>query len=354
MRRALLFLSRFVLSLWAILVVAFLILLLSNAPNVPISAPFAGVSINPGDGSSIYLPNRIFSCAETEQNFQCQATLQGQQLDLVLDKGSEHARDLRNCQAQYDSRSVGCQETGMTYAPILANNYEVTHLRLSPQALQAIQQKYKGINTLKQLGEIRLFRISSGLSLAAGISAVFFTWLHPGAFSKGFVSFAAGFGIYHLVWPFLGRVPYNAVTPYGLTPNTWDWVVDGGAIAAGVSITLATAILLWRNLHGVAKGLISLITSVAVLSLAWLSLQLIFTFSRNPIQTVVSQYLGSAGWDFVTLGISIVLAIMAAIWLISHTRQSIKRFLSLGSGLGASMIAMYSFIYLLLGLGYAD
>lgn len=354
MRRTVLFLSRFVLSLWGVLITGLLILLLSNAPNVPVSAPFAGISINAEDGASVYLPNRIFACAEIGQDFQCQTNLQGQSLDLILRKGSRYPYDLRNCRAQYNGRPVGCQEIGMTYAPSRSDLYEITDLQLNPQDLQAVQQQYRGLNTLKQLGERRLFQISAGLSLAAGISAVFFTWLHPGLLSRAFVSFASGFGIYHLVWQFLGRVQYDVVTPYGLTPDAWGWVVNGGAIAAGIGTAIATAMLLWHNLRGITKVLFSLISSVGILSLCWFSFDILIGFGLSPVKIFLSQYIGASGWLFITLGISIVCAIAAAVWLRLHTGQSIQRFLSLGSGWGTIAIAMYSFVYLLLGLGYAD
>ena len=354
MHRALIFLSRFILGVWVVIAIGFLSLLLLNAPNVPINTPFASASINAGDSSAIYLPNRIFTCSETAQQFQCQTELQSQTLGLVFEKRGDDPYNLGSCRAQYDGRSVGCQKIGQTYAPVLSNQYEVTNLELSSQELQAIQHRYQGINTLMKLGEVRLFRISAGLSLAAGISAFFFTWLQPSVFSKAFVSIASGFGSYHLVWQLLGSVSFDVVTPYGLTPDTWGWVVDGGAIAAGVGTAIATAVLLWQNLNGVTKVLISLISSVGILCLFLLSFYIIFGFGLGSITTFLSQYIGTSGWLFITLGISIILAGAAAIWLWSHTSQSIKRFLSLGNGFGASAITMYFFVYLLLGLGYAD
>ncbi|MGB3756669.1 MAG: hypothetical protein WBA07_09880, partial [Rivularia sp. (in: cyanobacteria)] len=84
------------------------------------------------------------------------------------------------------------------------------------------------------LSEPRLLMISSGLSLTAGISAAFFAWLHPGALSKTFTSIACGFGIYRLVLGFLGSVRFDVVTPYGFTPDTWGWAVNGIAIAAAL------------------------------------------------------------------------------------------------------------------------
>lgn len=70
------------------------------------------------------------------------------------------------------------------------------------------------------------------------MSAAFFTWLHPGLLSKGFASFTCGIGMYQLVGGVLGGVlggvQHDFVTPYGFTPDTWGWVVKGGASAAGI------------------------------------------------------------------------------------------------------------------------
>ena len=51
MHQALLFLSRFSVGLWIVLVGAFLSLLLSNAPNVPNTAPFASRNFSKSAGS---------------------------------------------------------------------------------------------------------------------------------------------------------------------------------------------------------------------------------------------------------------------------------------------------------------
>ncbi len=74
MHRAAVFLSRFLISLWVVLVGTFLVVLLQNAPSVS-NPPFAGISIRTEQNTVIHLPNRIFNCTETTQQFQCQAEL---------------------------------------------------------------------------------------------------------------------------------------------------------------------------------------------------------------------------------------------------------------------------------------
>ncbi|MBW4662288.1 MAG: hypothetical protein KME15_26850 [Drouetiella hepatica Uher 2000/2452] len=271
MRRPTVFLSQFLLSLWIVLVAAFLWLLVPNAPDVPNNAPFAGVSIHTEQNVPTYLPNRSFQCTETEQEFQCQTDIQDRLLTLNMTKGQGYPYDLSNCRASYGGQAVGCQETGQTYAPALAKLYKITNLNLSLQQIQAVRQTYWGLNTLMQWGELRLIWISVGLSLTAGMNAVVFAWLYPGIWSKGFVSFACGFGVYQLAEGSLGRVPFDVITPYGLTPNDWFWVVRGVAIAAGIATMMVTALLLWHRVGHFSRVLISLIAGAGIFSLAWWS-----------------------------------------------------------------------------------
>ena len=245
MRRALLFLSRFILSLWIVLVSAFLFLLLSNAPGIK-DASFGNASI------------------------------------------------------------MG-------------------------------------------LSEPRLLMISSGLSLTAGISAAFFAWLHPGALSKAFASIACGFGIYRLVWGFLGSVRFDVVTPYGFTPDTWVQVVDGVAIAAAIITIITTALMLWQRVNRLTKILFIIISSVGVFNLCSLSFSINFGTLSDFFGLAFSQHLYLLMWV-----ITAISAITAAILLWLHTSQSVKKFLCLVSGFGAVALVSYFSLFVLLSLGYAD
>ena len=354
MRRATLFLSRFVLGLWIVLAGAFLWLLVPNAPDVPDNGPFAGVSIRTEQNSPLYLPNRSFRCSEIAQAFQCQVDLQDRSLTLNLTKGQGYPYDFSHCRASYGEETVGCQETGYSYAPALAKLYEITDLNLSPQQAQTIRQTHWGINTLMQWGELRLIWISIGLSLTAGVIAAFFTWLHPDLGSKGFVSVACGFGVYRLMEGFLGRVPFDWITPYGLTPDTWFWVVRGGAIAVGIATILATAFLLRHQNSRLNRILISPITGAGIFSLAF------WAFSWNvgymlPLFSWANPLLqqGNLLAAFF-IAISLLVAIAAVILLALHTPPALQKFLCLGSGFGAVALASHLLMYLLLDLGYLD
>ncbi|MBD1915307.1 MULTISPECIES: hypothetical protein [Cyanophyceae] len=352
-RRPTLFLSRFLLGLWIVLAATFLWLLIPNAPDVPDNAPFAGVSIQTEQNVPLHLPNRGFRCTETEQEFQCQIDIQDQLLTLNLTKGQGYPYDLSNCRASYGRQAVGCRESGQNYAPTLAKMYEITNLNLSPQQIQTVRQTYWGINTLMQLGEVRLTWISAGLAITAGISAAFFTWLHPEFWSKGFVSFACGFGVYQLVERFLSGVPFDVVTPYGLTPEDWIRVIRGGAIAVGIATMLVTALLLWRRVNRFSRVLISLVIGAGIFSLALWSFGWIgYVF---PLFDWANQFLPQGhllALFFIVISVLVAIAAVILIW--TYTNLSIRKFLCLGSGFGAIALASNLFMYLLLDLGYID
>ena len=349
MRRAVLFLSRFILGLWIVIVGAFLFLLLSNSPFLP-DVPFDSVSINAEPIATVHLPNRIFTCTETEQQFQCQGEIQARSLDLSWEKGSEYQYQLINCRAWYDGQSVGCEVRGTLLAMGLSDSYEVKDLGLSPRQLRAVQQEYWGINTLVELNEPPLLLISSGLSLVAGISVACLAWLKPGVLSKGFASFACGWGMYILVGSFLGSVWYDVVTPYGFTNDSWDLFTNGGAIAAGAITMLIIALRLWRRFNLFTKILASISSSVGVFALCGWAIVLNFSHLSDFFNLLgIWSQQGLLIW-----AISAVFAIAAAILLWLHTRQSIKKYLCLVNGFGATALASYYSLYILLWLGYAD
>ncbi|NER83930.1 MAG: hypothetical protein F6K42_31190 [Leptolyngbya sp. SIO1D8] len=319
-------------------------LLFHNAPRTPQYTPFSGVSIN-AEGNSIALPNRIFTCTEIGQQFQCQTEIQNRTLELTFEKGDTYEYDLKNCQAQYDGRSLGCQEVNMNYTPILANSYDLTNLGLSPQVLQRVRQKYVGVNTLMQLGETGLTSLSMVLSLVAGILSALCTWFKPGLLSKAFASLTAGCGASLFFWFFLGSVSSDVLTSYGLAREMWQWLLPLVCLFAGTVMTVTTALLLWRNLGSMVRLPFSIMASLGVFGLGRVLLLLMFAFGiRSEGQVlIVAVFL-----------LAIVLAIAAARWLWVNTQQSIRQFLSLGNYVGAATFTFYGFLFLLLGLGYAD
>ena len=273
------FLSRSLISLWAVLITASLSLLLFNAPNVPHYTPFEGINILAKDNSAVYLPNRIFDCAETSQQFHCQAIIQDRLLDLLFTKG-DYQYDLSNCRAQFDGQSVSCEETGINYAPILSERYTLTEIELNAQQIRDIRKQYWGINALMALSEPGLLLIGMQLSALTGISAAFFTWFHPGLSSRIFSALALGFAVsYFVVWNVVGGM----VPAHGFTPEAWEFVVNGVVIASGVGT--AIFILLWLrplanqvNLNRAARTFLCVGNGLGgVVLFSWLSLYILLS-----------------------------------------------------------------------------
>ncbi|MBD2091650.1 hypothetical protein H6F67_17545 [Microcoleus sp. FACHB-1515] len=358
MRRARLFFSRFAIALWAVVTIAFLMLLTSNAPRVPKYTPFASLAIRAD--SIVHLPNRIFTCTRENQQFECQAEIQNRLLKVNLSRDSQYQFDdyqFSRCDAFFDGKSIECENVGSTYAPVISQLYEVKNLGLSASELRSIQQQYWGINLLMQLGEIRIFWISTGLSIAAGLIAASFAWQCPNKLTKIFASLMCGLGAYQIGWSFLGRVPFDAVTPYGIVPETWSLMVQVLAIATGIAATIATIALLGQRSNRAIRVLLSLGISASIFGLCWQVFGWVireiagfvgfsFGIDTSTIATTILQTWLSAA--------AIAPAIVAAVLLWSRTPRSIKAFLAISSGFGAVAIATNFFLFLLLGLGYAD
>lgn len=208
-----------------------------------------------------------------------------------------------------------------------------------------------------QLGEIRIFWISTGLSIAAGLIAASFAWQCPNRLAKIFASLMCGLGACQIGWSFLGRVPFDAVTPYGIVPETWSLMVRVLAIATGIAATIATAVLLGPRSNRWSRILLSLAISLSVFGLyrqvfGWIIREVAgfvgfsFGIDTSTIATTILQNWLSAA--------AIVPAIATGVWLWLHTHRSIKAFVTISSGFGAVAIATNFFLFLLLGLGYAD
>ena len=359
MRRTRLFLSRFAIALWIVLTVAFLMLLMSNAPSVPENAPFASLSIRE-QSSVAYLPNRIFRCVSENKQFECQAEIQNHLLKVDLNHSNQSGFDdyhFSSCSAFYDGKSIDCENRGSTYAPVIAQIYEVKNLGLNSSELQALQQQYWGMNLLSQLGEARIFWISTSLSVAAGLIAASFAWQCPNKLTKTFASLFCGFGTYQIVGGFLGSVPFDVVTPYGIVPDTWVLLVRAISLVSGTVIAIATLSLLVRRTNRALTALLGLGSGLGV-----------FGLCRQVLNWSVREILGFISLNFgletstipptilqtLIIAVALALAIAATVLLWLRTNRSIKAFMLLSSGFGTVAIVSNFFLLLLLGLGYAD
>ncbi|MEL6553402.1 MAG: hypothetical protein AAFQ63_08085 [Cyanobacteria bacterium J06621_11] len=263
MRRLRLFLSKFVLSLWIVLFGSFLFLLVVESRGGGVNKPIAGVFIRES-ATTVALPNRIFTCTETKQLTQCQATIQDLPLVLSLTPYKDDEPDAirRDCQATYDGQLVKCTSQYLQYAPMLSESFEIRELALGPQQLQAVQRKYWGIRALLTLGERRLMRLSTGLSIAAGAIAAYFAWFRPSRLTKGLASVVWGFMAYILVWSFLGSVQFATVIPYGFTVDSWMWAATYGPVVIGIAAAITVALLLKRKAGRTTKTIVTLSNTI--------------------------------------------------------------------------------------------
>lgn len=289
-------------------------------------------------------------CTETDQQFLCQAEIQNRSLKLVFEKGRSYKYAVSKCQGEYNGQPVGCQEHYAS-APVLSKPYEVTDLGLSFEQLQAVRYQYWQINALLD-SEDRLIRASAGLSIAGGVIAAIFVWLHPNiAFSKGLASLACGFGMYRAAWSVLMRVPsYEVATRYGYTFDTLNWVINIGAIALGTITAIAVALLLWQKTHGWVKTLIIVISGVSIFSLCALAI----TFNTFP--SAPAAEISSGQGDLLTQLARALAAIFAVttVGLGLRTRQAMRRFLTISSGFGIAAFSI-NFLWLtLLAQGFID
>ncbi|MBE9100927.1 hypothetical protein [Vacuolonema iberomarrocanum] len=226
-----------------------------NAPYAE-AIPFGVVSIHASADSSVDLPNRIFTCSEeTAQQVDCQADVQGRALELSLTNVNNDLSELTSCRASYGGSPVDCQQ--LMHLPVIGlTTYEVAGLDLSSQQFRAIQDQYRGFNTLMNVSERRLFQMANVLAVLAGISVACFCWFHAGWLCKGLASIVSGLGAYSITWSLLAPVQYSAVTPYGLTSSDWDQIVSGSSLTLGIISFIGMALLLRRqNNPSVLKGL---------------------------------------------------------------------------------------------------
>ncbi len=172
-----LFFSRFLVSFWVALAMAFGVMLFLNAPMVPGRAPFEGVSVQLESGERVSLPNRTFDCKEADQEFLCKTTVQSRLLDIRMTKGTEYAYMFQSCQASYNGKPLGCKQTGGNYAPILAFRVEVSGLGLSPVEAEQFRKAHWADSAFISQGETGLTDLGGQLALGAAAIAAFSMWV---------------------------------------------------------------------------------------------------------------------------------------------------------------------------------
>jgi hypothetical protein len=175
------FFSRFLVSLWVVLAMAFGIMLFLNAPSVPHRAPFEGVLVQLESGEQVSLPNRTFDCKETDLKFLCKTTIQNRPLDISMTKGAEYAYMFQDCQAAYNGKPLGCKQIGGNYAPILAFKLALSGLGLSPAEAEQFKATHWANSTFISQAENGLMHLSDQLAWGAAAIAAFLMWRLPPA-----------------------------------------------------------------------------------------------------------------------------------------------------------------------------
>lgn len=197
-------------------------------------------------------------------------------------------------------------------------------------------------------GELALFRISTGLAVAIGVSTAAFTGCHFGKLAKGLAGLVSGMGVYFVVTSFLGYVPYTTVEAYGFTPGNWNTLVTLLPLIPGIAVAIATVQLLRCESPLLRRILASLLICGGTFSLCWLAWGLLLAFSLNASDAAVPLLTAIA------IALPIAAVILAAVWAGLPTRRSLQRLLAINNGVGAIGLTLYGLVYLLLRLGYAD
>jgi hypothetical protein len=349
MRGTLLFLLRATIGVLIALLGSFFFLLIDNSPSLP-DVPFASIAITAGP-QTVYLPNRIFSCQQDNQQVQCYTTLQSQILSLTWQQDSQVPASLSQCQARFAGKPIKCADAGMDYigskGPL--THYKLTELGLSYAQLQGLRHQYLWSNALSQIGEYRLLQILTGVAITIGLLTAATSWLYPGKLAEVFVSFAIGLGTYTQVGNWFGSIPYDQLSLLGITPDLWDKLIPALALLAALVTGVITAMLLWGRFRRLTRIGPTVISGFGMVCLALVSLPGLF-YNFAAINNIILM-----NWlPIITTGISTAIGLAAAALLWLYNDRSIRTFISVGAGLGAFGLLWMLFLLSLLELGYAD
>jgi hypothetical protein len=343
MRGIVLFFLRVAIGILVALVGSFFVLLANNAPSLP-DTPFAGIAIE-ANHQTVHLPNRIFTCAESPQQFQCQTDLQERVLNVTWQRSSNpqaNPYQLSQCKAIFAGQPLGCTEVGMDYIGRkgILSSYTLSGTGLNPTQIAALRRQYLWINSFTQVNEDTLFRVLTGVALAIGLLTAALTWLYPGRAGESFASLVSGVGVYYLAQRGLGSIPYDQVTTYSITSDIWNWLVPHLALAMGILTGIATARLLWVRSNRLTRAWVSLLSGLGLFGVACVALLGLST----------TYGLGMP----VAIGLAAGLGLLTATLLWRHDARSIQTFVCVSSGLGAFGLLSMLFLLSLLELGYVD
>jgi hypothetical protein len=177
MHRWKLFLSRFLLGLWIVLFSSYLFLIVFETRTINADSPIVEVSLESmGSVDEVAIPGRIFTCTKVDSQDQCQAKIQGRPLVLTLTPNESNGF-ASSCKATYGGQPVGCYNNDFNLGAMIQRAFQIRDIGLDTQQLKAVRRKYWGLNTLLDIGEVRLLEIGTGLAIAFSAIVACFVWV---------------------------------------------------------------------------------------------------------------------------------------------------------------------------------
>ncbi|MGD1857739.1 MAG: hypothetical protein ACFB2W_26180 [Leptolyngbyaceae cyanobacterium] len=188
MRQWKLFLLRFLLGLLIVLFSSYVFIIVFETRSTNVDSPVVEVSLEAtGSVSEVAIPGRIFTCTQVDSHDQCQANIQGRPLVLTLTP-DESDGFASSCQATYDGQPVGCYNNDFGLGAMIQRAFQIRDIGLDTQQLKALRRKYWGLNTLLDIGEVRLLKIGTGLAISLSAIVACFIWVRtrPLHLSRGY------------------------------------------------------------------------------------------------------------------------------------------------------------------------
>ena len=121
------------------------------------------------------IPGRIFACKEVDSQEQCQAEIKGRPLVLTLTPNGSHGF-ASSCEATYDGQPVGCYNNDFGLGAMIQRAFQIRDIGLDTQQLKDVRRRFWGLNTLLDIGEVRLLEIGTWLAIAFSIIVAYFVW----------------------------------------------------------------------------------------------------------------------------------------------------------------------------------
>ena len=168
-----LFLSRFLLGLWVVVLSSYVSLIVFETRSINVGRPVVEVSLEAtGSVNEVAIPGRSFTCTTVDLRDQCQAEIQGRRLVLTLipDESNGFAS---SCKATYGGQPVGCYNNDFGLGAMIQRAFQIRNIELDTQQLKAVRRRYWGLNMLLDIGEVQLVKIGTGLASRSDLFAYF-------------------------------------------------------------------------------------------------------------------------------------------------------------------------------------